>query len=42
MNDSALDLDEDGFSNLDEYIAGTHPNDSNSVFRRFYKVSVGL
>jgi hypothetical protein len=33
VDDSALDLDLDGFSNLDEYIAGTLPDNSNSVFR---------
>jgi hypothetical protein len=31
--DAALDLDGDGASNLDEFRAGTLPNNSNSVFR---------
>jgi rhamnogalacturonan endolyase len=29
---AGADLDFDGFSNLEEYIAGTHPNDINSRF----------
>src|SRR5262249_26485026 len=31
--DAALDPDLDGASNLQEYLAGTNPNDPNSVFR---------
>src|SRR5262249_1047563 len=31
--DAALDLDGDGASNLDEFRAGTLPNDPGSVFR---------
>jgi hypothetical protein len=31
--DAALDSDGDGASNLNEYLAGTRPNDPNSVFR---------
>ncbi|MDD2599343.1 MAG: C10 family peptidase [Kiritimatiellae bacterium] len=32
-DDGALDPDQDGYTNLQEYIAGTDPNDSNSIFR---------
>jgi type VI secretion system secreted protein Hcp len=32
-NDAAEDKDGDGMSNLDEYLAGTDPSQSNSVFR---------
>ena len=32
-SDAVLDLDSDGSSNLDEFLAGTAPNDANSVFR---------
>lgn len=31
-HDAALDADEDGFSNLEEYLYGTDPRDSNSYF----------
>ncbi len=31
--DAALDLDSDGTSNLEEFLAGTAPDDSKSVFR---------
>jgi hypothetical protein len=30
-NDASLDLDEDTYTNLEEYNAGTNPNDKNSV-----------
>ena len=30
VDDGALDLDEDGFTNLEEYTAGTDPQDSQS------------
>ncbi|MFA7173564.1 MAG: C10 family peptidase [Kiritimatiellia bacterium] len=33
VNDSALDPDQDGYTNLEEYIAGTNPKDSNSAFK---------
>lgn len=33
IDDAAADLDEDGLSNWAEYIAGTEPDDSDSVFR---------
>lgn len=33
IDDSALDGEKDGASNLMEYLAGTDPNDSNSVLR---------
>lgn len=33
VNDGHLDADGDGYTNLQEYIAGTHPGDSNSFFR---------
>ena len=31
VNDSELDLDQDGFTNIDEYRAGSLPNDANSI-----------
>jgi len=32
IQESAVDTDGDGFSNVAEYLAGTNPNDSNSFF----------
>ncbi|MFC1499237.1 polysaccharide deacetylase family protein, partial [Verrucomicrobiota bacterium] len=32
-NDAASDADGDGFSNMDEYYAGTAPDDTNSIFK---------
>ncbi|HMP74503.1 MAG TPA: thrombospondin type 3 repeat-containing protein [Kiritimatiellia bacterium] len=32
-HETCVDSDGDGFTNLDEFIAGTHPLDSNSFFR---------
>jgi hypothetical protein len=39
VNDSQGDLDGDGFKNLDEFLAGTIPNDPNSNLR--LRVSIG-
>ncbi len=33
FNDAALDLDRDGYSNIDEYVIGTQPNNGSSFFR---------
>ena len=33
MNDANGDLDQDGLTNYQEFLAGTNPRDANSVFR---------
>ncbi len=35
LDDSARDSDQDGMSNADEFLAGTHPGDRNSFLRIF-------